>query len=210
MTTSASEPRTGEDTHDLGSEGLQRAKVWLDLTTRVYESWTHRDRPNNELIKFWWPHGAKRSFSFDLGGKFRGGHLEKRTFLAEVKNYKNESDLPDHFRDFLAKCYVALDAKPDRCDTFLWISWSPFQARQWDQHATTASVRNAVTNARNRKRVLGVDKPEDAMAKLSDEMAAEVARRIWLITLSEQQEKLVITGDHYHKIAEIFSRETGL
>jgi hypothetical protein len=133
-----------EEAHAKGEDGLQRAKQWLDLTSRVKGSWTQTDRPMSELLHFQWPYAPKRPFSFDLGGNFRGDDLEDQSFVAEVKNYQRENDLPTQYRDFLAKCYVALESKPDRCDHFLWISWSPFQARSWDKHATSNAVRSSV------------------------------------------------------------------
>jgi hypothetical protein len=118
--------------------------------------------------------------------------------------------LPAHFRDFLAKCYIALGDKPLRCDHFLWISWSPFQAQKWDKHATTDSVRRSLIHQKNRNRALGVDNEADAMAKLDVTRMDNVASRVWLITLSDRQEMLVPTESHYYKMAEIFSRERGV
>ena len=60
---------------EIGCDGLQRAKRWLDFTTRVDPSWTHRDGPMAELLEFHWPHG-NATFSYDLGGAFRGGDLD--------------------------------------------------------------------------------------------------------------------------------------
>ena len=199
----------GEEAQDTGREGLQRAKQWLELSTRVRYSWSHEDRVLGDLLHFRWPHGTTR-FSFDLGGKFQGAPLDDQSFLAEVKKYRNESDLPIHFRDFLAKCYVALGGThPERCDNFLWISWSPFQARSWDQHATTDSVRKAVIHEANRQRVLGVDSESDALAKLDAELMSRVARQIWLITLCDQQEQLVLSESHYHEVATMIAKERG-
>lgn len=202
----------GEDAQDKGRQGLDDARRWLDLSTRVRETWAYDEHPLAELVHFDWPYssGQERTFSFDLGGTFRGDRLDGQAFLAEIKNYKNEGDLPTHFRNFLAKCYVALGSKPKRCDHFLWISWAPFQARSWDKHATTDNVRHAVLNEANRRRVLGVDNEADAAAKLDVELAAKVASRAWLITLSDRQITLVPTEEHYYKIAEIFARERGV
>jgi len=145
-----------------------------------------------------------------MGGEFRGESLAEQSFLAEVKNYEYEMDLHAHFLDFLAKCYIALGNRPELCDNFLWISWSPFQAQKWNQHATTASVRRALTLPRNRKRALGVDKADDVVGQWDVERMGEVAKRIWLITLSDKQEMLVPIEDHYFKIKEIIDRERGL
>ena len=48
------------------------------------------------------------------------------------------------------------------------------------------------------------------VAKLDVELMAEVANRVWLVTLSDRQVMLVPTENHYYKMAEIFSRERGV
>ena len=201
----------GEEAHATGEDGLQRAKQWLDFTTRVYRTWTARDRIQGRLCHFEWPHatGLEKPFSFDLGGSFQGADLEGQSFLAEVKNYKSEMDLPIQFRHFLAKCYVALSTEPDLCDNFLWISWSPFQAQKWDQHATTANVVKALTHKDNLTRVFGVDTADRVMGLLDRALAAEVARRVWLVTLGAEQEQLVLTAEHSYQFASIIARERG-
>lgn len=202
----------GEDAQDTGREGLQRAKHWLDLSTRVSCFWAYDDPILAEMVHFEWPCGSGQSkpFSFDFGGSFRGDSLDGQSFLAEVKRYRKEGDLPTLFLDFLAKCYVALGAKPKRCDNFLWISWSPFQAQRWDRHTTPDNVRRSLLQKVNTKRVFGVDTEAEAAAKLDVQRMAHVANRIWLITLSDRQEMLVPTEDHYYQMAETFARERGV
>ncbi|SRR6266568_1174023 len=129
----------GEVAHDIGRDGLQRAKHWLDRSTRVRRSWKYDDPQLASLLNFPWPYGRNTSFTFDLGGTFQGDVLDNQSFLAEIKKYKNESNLPSHYSHFLAKCYVALGVKPELCDNFLWISWSPFQARDWNKHAAVST-----------------------------------------------------------------------
>lgn len=199
----------GELGPDRGREGLHRAKQWLDLTTRVDRSWAYDDHPLAEMVHFEWPYaeGQAKPFSFDLGGNFRGQPLDGQSFLAESKKYAYESDLPDHFRDFLAKCYIALTQRPSRCDHFLWISWAPFRAQQWHKHATKDNVLKALAHEVNRTRALGVDSEKDALAKLDAALAGKVADRIWLITLGDKQEMLVPTKEHYYKMSEMFARE---
>jgi hypothetical protein len=144
-----------------------------------------------------------------MAGNFRGNPLDGQSFLAEVKKYKRENDLPAHFRDFLVKCYIALGERPKLCDNFLWISWAPFQASKWDQHATVETVRRSITHEINRNRVLGVDNESDAALKLDAERIVNVARRVWLITLSDQQEKLVLTEDHYCEVVKLILKQRG-
>ncbi len=190
----------GEESHDRGDIGVQRAKQWLDASTRVRIIYTQTQQPLAELVHFPWPYGTREPFSFDLGGIFRGEDLDGQSFLAEVKNYRYESDLPAHFRNFLAKCYVALGHRSSACDHFLWISWAPFQARSWNQHATAENVRKAVLHSDNIESVLGSSNEADAMEKLDAERTVRVADRIWLVTLCDQQEQLVLTEEHFREV----------
>jgi hypothetical protein len=201
----------GEDHPRKGEDGLQRAKHWLESSTRVKQAWTASEVPCGRFCHFEWPcaTGPAKPFSFDLGGNFRGGALENKSFLAEIKKYKAEQDLPEEYRKFAAKCYVALGHDPVLCDNFLWISWAPFQAQRWDEHATTDSVCEALKHKDNRKRLFDVDTAEEAALKLDKALAADVARRIWLITLCDQQEQLVLMPDHYYTIKGIIDREQG-
>lgn len=112
-----------------------------------------------------------------------------------------------HFRDFLAKCYVALEQRRDRCDNFLWISWSPFQARSWDQHATVENVRKSILHTANRKRTLGVEDENEAIGKISAQLLVDVASRVWLVTLSDKQEQLVLTNEHYIEVVRLITAE---
>ncbi|MEQ7125405.1 hypothetical protein ABN034_12890 [Actinopolymorpha sp. B11F2] len=158
----------------------------------------------NELLEFSWPYGGG-GFSFDIGGQMRGGEFERQLFVAEVKKYRNESNLPTHFRDFLAKCYVALLTKRSRCDHMMWISWAPFQAKKWDQHATPESIKRAILDRKTE--VFGCDTEQEAIGKIDQEVLVETSKRIWLITLCEKQERLVISDDHLDQLATIMSQE---
>lgn len=199
----------GEELHAKGEDGLQRAKHWLDSSTRVKQAWTASDVPCGRFCHFEWPcaTGREKPFSFDLGGNFRGGALDNKSFLAEIKKYKAEQSLPEEYRQFAAKCYVALGRDPALCDHFLWISWAPFQAQLWDKHTTTDRICEALKHKDNRKRLFDVDTAEEAALKLDRALAADVAQRIWLITLCDQQEQLVLMPDHYFTIKSIIDRE---
>lgn len=78
--------RVGEDSPDAGLVGLRAAKRWLDRTTRA-TTYTSQDRPFRDLLAYRWPH-SDRTFSYDIGGSFRGGNLDSQSFLGEVKKYK--------------------------------------------------------------------------------------------------------------------------
>jgi hypothetical protein len=190
----------GEVSPDKGAEGVRRLRKWLDLTTRVTGTWTPLDKAFAPLLAFNWPGGG--TFSFDLGGLFRGEHLEGKSFLAESKNYKNESDLPRHWTEFLARCYIAVGERPDSCDQFIWASWSPFQATKWDTHMSPESVVHALVKWRDKVFQDSVS-AEDAKGLVDHSKVAEVSRRVWMLTLAEKQEELVLTKDHYGEIVKL-------
>lgn len=193
---------SGEQAQLTGFDGLRRAKEWLEASTRVATSWTVHDTGLRELLEFAWPYEGQ-TFSYDLGGKLRGGDLDGKTFLAEIKNYRYESDLPEHWRKFMASCYVARNDKPERCDIFMWISWAPFQAQKWHEHATSESVRKALLHKDNKGRVFGTEDDQAAKAALNEALIADIASRIWMITLSDKQEALVISRDYYAEVIKM-------
>lgn len=199
----------GESAHEKGRIGVAKAKQWLNMTTRVANAWTHLDTPMAELLEFEWPHGKHQAFSFDIGGRFRGGKVDGQSFLAEVKNYANESTLPAQYREFLAKCYVALDRHPQRCDHFLWISWAPFRAANWDQHRSVESVRNALVEPNVIERCFGHADTDLALASLDPEKLVKVSKSIWLITMNDREEHLTLTREHFAEVIRSIELEAG-
>src|SRR5215471_9162494 len=80
----------------------------------------------------------------------------------------------------------------------------PFQAKQWHKHTTKESIQASLLDEANRTRVFGADSEDEARLELDIERIGQVATRVWLITLSVQQEQLVLTKDHFFAIAELF------
>jgi len=197
----------GEDSQDTGRDGLHAAKRWLEMSTRVKSSWTHRDKPMAELLGFPWPGSEGSSFTFDMGGVFRGDDLDGQSFMAEVKNYKYESDLPTHYRDFLAKCYVAIQHRPTACGQLIWLSWAPFQAQRWHKHVSVENIENALLHKTNRNRVFGTEDEREARGKLDAQALVDVSTRVWLLTLCHQQEKLVPTREHFAEVIKMITAE---
>lgn len=176
---------TGEETHELGREGARRAKAWLEATTRAQVHWLNPEAAVK--LSFDWTAGG--TFSFDLGGILRGEDLDKKEFFAESKFYRNPGDQGSLYNEYLAKCYRAYELRPDRCDVFMWITWSPFSMTRWGDLRTEAMVKECVE--RESQRVLGSN--GDAV---SETHCREVSERLWLLVLSEHHEKLVPTRDH--------------
>jgi hypothetical protein len=194
---------SGESIHDLGREGARRAKRWLEATTRAHVHWTNPGAA--QKLSFQWADGGW--YSFDLGGVLRGEDLAGKEFYAETKFYRSAGDQGSHYRGFLARCYRSLAVAPGRCDVFMWITWSPFLVNSWDRLRSARMVRECVEE--NGRRVFGPEYGEDKYAGLVDEsQCEEVARRTWLLVLSEHLEMLVLTREHRGVVAQhIGSRE---
>lgn len=183
----------GESAQAKGADGAQRAKRWLESTTRVNAQWVNPNPPAVAKLTFSWPHGGQ-NFSFDLGGTLKYGEYDGHEFFAESKNYAEPSDLPKHYSKFLAQCYVAYDKMPSRADHFMWIAWSPHSITDWPKLTTSDYVRTHVL--KHRERVFGTDDEAKAAALVNEDVVSAVASRLWLVVLSQKQETLVISKEH--------------
>jgi len=183
----------GEGAQAKGADGARRAKRWLDSTTRANAVWINPEPSAVKKLTFHWPHDEK-TFSFDLGGFLKHGDFDGEFFYAESKKYDGVSDLNALYVDYLAKCYVAYLQRQELCDNFMWISWAPPLSSRWAELCTAAFVREAVL--RHRVRVLNEPDEQKAEALVDDSVCAEVAKRLWLIVLSDRQETLVISPEH--------------
>ncbi|WP_189236902.1 hypothetical protein [Planomonospora parontospora] len=177
---------TGEETQEAGRIGARRAKKWLEATTRANAPWVNP--VGAAKLKFPWANAS--TFSFDLGGLFRGEELEGLEFLAESKYYHRAYDQNALYREYLAKCYRAFSILPQRCDVFLWITWSPFMVTRWDEIRTPEFVRECVRT--HQEKVFGVT-TSDGEPDIDEETCKEVSKRTWLVFLSTEQEQLVPT-----------------
>jgi hypothetical protein len=184
---------SGEETQAKGADGARRAKLWLDATTRVNVQWVNPDRVAIPKLSFNWADGGE-PFSFDLGGILIGEELQGQEFLAECKKYATASDQNKHYDKYLAQCYRAFEMRADRCDNFMWITWSPFNVTDWDQILSVPRVRSSVLKYSDR--VLNEPDVSVAESLISDEVCKEVSDRLWMIVLSDRQEKLTLTREH--------------
>lgn len=182
--------KSGEWTQQAGAIGARRAKIWLDMTTRADTQWINPHPAAIDKLTFNWAKADSKPFSFDLGGILRGGDLEGQLFVAESKYYHVYSDLADHYRKFLAQCYCALATRPQMCDQLLFITWHPFSVTDWSQLTSAEYVMQAVLA--HRERSLDCMDLEDAKTHIDPERCAQVAERLWLIVLSERQERELI------------------
>lgn len=183
---------SGEQLHAQGADGARRAKLWLEATTRANVWWVNPEPVAVPKLSFSWIDGA--SFSFDLGGTLSGGTIDGQEFLAESKQYANANDQNALYDEYLAKCYVALKARPDRCDNFMWITWSAFATTTWSELCTAGRVEAAVK--KHAPKALGVA-VDNAAEQLDVDHCGDVAGRLWIIVLSERQEEhLVLAPEH--------------
>ncbi|MFB7719221.1 hypothetical protein [Nocardia sp. NPDC056100] len=182
---------SGEIAHAKGTDGTSRAKRWLERTTRAKVPWVQPDPAAVRKLTFRKPNG---SFSFDLGGVLHGGEFDKQEFLAEVKNYKDASDQPVLYREFIAKCYRAYSERPERCDHFMWITWAPFNATEWSKLDSCDKVKHCV---RECWQFNFTSKEQADGAILDSGIVKEVADRIWLLVLSEKQIDHLSMSDEY-------------
>lgn len=192
---------SGEALHKAGDDGARRAKRWLEASTRVSKSWLNTDPTIGARCQFTWPHGTT-GFSFDIGGFLCGGEFEGHSFLAECKNYNTAGDQGTEYSMYLAKCYAAYMAQPRWSDHFMWITWHPFSVTTWASLCKRDKVRDSVLSEHNR--VFGVDSKDQAKGIIDETVVDAVADRLWLIVLSRNQERLVISRKH---LALIRARE---
>jgi hypothetical protein len=183
---------SGEETQAKGADGARRAKLWLESTTRVDVHWVNPEPIAIPKLKFKWAND--QTFSFDMGGVLRGEELDGQEFLAECKKYKDAQDQGKHYKKFLAQCYRAFTARPERCDNFIWITWAPFNVTTWSKLLSPEEVRAAVLAVPSLS--LGAEDPEHAQEMFSDEDCKEVADRLRMIVLSDWQERLTPTIEH--------------
>lgn len=184
----------GEELHEQGAQGARRAKEWLDATTRANAMWVVPNTLAVAKLTFAWGDQTGDKFSFDLGGQLLGGDIHGQEFLAESKFYSSHGDQGVQYSTWLGKCYCAYKQRPERCDNFMWITWAPFLVTKWPDLRTTSYVRDQVLV--HSDRVLGTGDPTEAEALVENEVCTAVADRLWIIVLSERQERLVISKEH--------------
>lgn len=182
----------GEAMHQKGADGTRRAKRWLDATTRTKASWTNEDTVSAGRLTFNWPYAGQHPFSFDVGGLLFGAPFDSHLFMAEVKNYSN-ANLGKDYDDFLAKCYVVWRDHSRWANQFMFLTWNPFRANSWTGLCQADAIKNACVL--NRARLF--DEEDEAVARTMVDplVLAELEKRLWLVVLSEKQERLLISDD---------------
>ncbi|MFB7600577.1 hypothetical protein [Streptomyces sp. NPDC056160] len=194
----------GEDAQLKGFSGARRAKQWLESTMRVRGAYANTDSPScGRRLTVSWPHGG-RTFSFDLGGSMRGEPYHHDSFCAEIKNYSQPGDQGVQFDAFLAKCYVAAQLGHHLSDHFMWITWAPFRVNSWSTLNSPDQVEAAVLQ--HSQQIFNTTDTDQARQQIDRALAASVAKRLWLIVLSDKQETLVPLKDWQAIVAAELTR----
>jgi hypothetical protein len=187
--------RTGEQIQQLGEQGAQRAKRWLESTCRAEVKWNNPTIGLKKLTfrKAGAPDDSEAQgdwFSFDLGGTFLGGDANGEVFLAECKKYAAAGDQGIEYRKFLAKCYRVESEHGAFHDRYLWVTWAPFSITSWPGLMTPAYVEESVTKDQERIRIALGDAAFDAT------VGTAVAEKLLIVVLSDGQEVLLsLHGD---------------
>lgn len=199
MTTVCAVVLSGEDRQQIGADGVRAARLWLEATCRARVEW---DNPTlcKEKLQYRKASASAGSmdpndyFSFDIGGQLVGGDMTGKLFLAEIKNHKRMSGTP--FREFLAKCYRTYEEIPNFADQFLWISWAPFLANEWDRITTEEFIEESVTyNEFTRSIALGSE------ANSNPETLKKVSERLVVVILSDEQiERLCLNREELQEV----------
>lgn len=173
----------GETTHGIGSDGVERAKTWLEKTGRVQVNFTVYEVRDTRLLTF--PNTTGGEFSFDMCGVL---DLDegKGYFYGEVKKYSDVGSQPQDYKEYLAKCYRAVSLH-DRPYHFMWITWHPFSQNRWSKLCDAEEVRQAVNL--HKTKYCGDD------VEIDIDRCDQLAARLWLIVLSDRQEGLCMSDE---------------
>lgn len=182
----------GEAMHQRGADGTQRAKRWLDATSRTRSSWTNEDEISAGRLEFNWPHAGGEPFSFDLGGELYGDPFDRHFFVAEVKNYSSDT-LGGHYDDYLAKCYLVLRDHPRSANQYMFLTWHPFRVTTWTQQCEPETIVGGCL--RNKRRLFDEEEDDAARGKIDMSLVNQLAERLWLVVLSEKQEQLLMSEE---------------
>lgn len=167
----------GETLHEVGKDGVRRAKVWLEKTGRVDVRFSRYEVSEAPFLTFTRDDGQE--FSFDIGGVLRldDGNV---SFRGEVKKVAGEASQGTMYHEYLAKCYRA-SSHHQQPYHFMWITWHPFKVTRWSKLCTAEEIESAVSEYGDK--YCGSD-------VVDKDLCADLADRLWLIVLSDRQENL--------------------
>lgn len=167
----------GEEAHDIGRTGVERARLWLEKTGRVNVNFTVYEVGAVPFLTF--ADALGKDFSFDMSGIL---NLDegKSTFYGEIKKYSAVGKQPEEYTEYLAKCYRAT-VTSDSPFHFFWITWHPFSQGKWASLCSADEIRSALET--HAAKYLGSE-------QVDEEVVKAMAERLWLVVLSDRQEAL--------------------
>lgn len=195
----------GEVLHARGAEGVRRAKLWLDRTTRAEARWLVPDTIAVNKLTFKWHDGS--TYSFDLGGLLRFGGHDQEIFVAECKFYSGHHAQGTMFTEFIAKCYRARLIDPARADQFIWITWAPFLVTKWEHLAKPSYIREAIH--KHGLKCVGKGDTAGIDAEIDDDLIKDLAERLHVIVLHERQEEFFVMSKEHLAIINKHETERG-
>lgn len=188
-----------EAVQELGREGVGKVRAWLEATTwfdlpfNAYE-----DGARCKVATY---NGPKK---FDLRGHFRGDKQQRRIVTVECKKYATPGGQRAEFDKFLAIAYSATlkttrELQAPWREDFLWVTFHPFAQGKWPKLAHHSYFLN-VLNRPEMAPYLGGE-------PIDEELAREVAGRIWLLVLNDRQLDLALTSDELLAVLRVLNRE---
>jgi hypothetical protein len=173
----------GETNHEIGRDGVRKARLWLDSTLMASVQWISGTAGDNKL-RFDRADG-KETFTFDLGGLIMEPGQASGIFMGECK-HRRDTGLGTEFRQFLAQCYLA-ESINSVADYFLWISFTPFLMSDWQIKESVDYIERAVDE--NESIALGG-------GTFDSEIAERVSHKLITVVLSDQQIAKLSLGEH--------------
>ncbi|GAA1872309.1 hypothetical protein GCM10009836_61520 [Pseudonocardia ailaonensis] len=183
--------RPGEALHRAGDDGARRARRYLESTTRVKTVWLNTDPYQAGRLTFKWPHDPG-TYSFDLGGVFHEGDLDRQHFAAESKAYtNNQNHQATEFRTFLAGCYCVDLAQPMLYQHYMWLTSHPFSVDDWSRLCRPDWIIKSLLQ--ERARALGAQDEAAARSKINMDLVEALSKKLWLTLIPDRHEELSIT-----------------
>ena len=177
----------GETSHEVGRDGVTRAKIWLEKTGRVDVNFTRYEVEGAKFMTF--ENLLGRTFSFDMTGQL---HIDsgKTQFFAEVKKVSSEANQGTLYKEYLAKCYrtSVVTRMPHN---FIWLTWHPFSQTSWTKLFAVDELMAAVEL--HKVDYLGSDAIDEGLCR-------ELANRLWLIVISDRQEGLSMSNQMFGEL----------
>jgi hypothetical protein len=170
-----------EENHEIGREGVFLFKRWLEATTyldlpwHAYGSAAHCEVHHMGGIK-----------TYDLAGMFLIEGMPP--VVVECKRYGSVGAQAAEFEQFLAIAYGTVlweksqNMRPKNRH-FIWATTHPFAQSAWPNLTSVAKIQEAVAKY---PEFVGND-------PFNQELGHSLAERVWLLVLSEKQERIMLT-----------------